>query len=262
MNPSEIAAQALHRDPASLAPPERIRGGLTNENWLVRAADTAIVVRLGNRHADTLQIDRRSEAAILTAVARANIGPPVLMCDPERQLLVTQHLGATWTARDARSTKNIERIADLLRALHALPPPAGARTVDLQAVVTGYWNALLARGMSTRAGTTRTRTRARDLIADLQSDARAVLCHNDIHHLNVIDNGRLWLVDWEYAGSGDPYFDLASLCCYHKYSDQARRNLLRAYLGQDRKGSLDRLHRTCWVFDYIRELWFAVREME
>jgi thiamine kinase len=87
------------------------------------------------------------------------------------------------------------------------------------------------------------------------------LCHNDVHHLNLVDDGRLWLIDWEYAGQGDPYFDLASFCCYHTLSNSARRELLRTYLGQDNNAAVERLQRMCWVFNYIRDLWFAVREM-
>jgi thiamine kinase len=262
VNPIDIAADTLRKDRSKLTSAEKITGGLTNESWLVRADDTAIVVRLGNANQRALQIDRQSEAAVLTAVARAGIGPPVLVCAPDRHLLVTQHLaGRTWTARDARLPANIRRLAAVLRELHAMPIPSGVQKVDLHAIITGYWNTMLARGMSARIGTTRTRTRALQLVAGLQTDAAACLCHNDLHHLNVIDDGKLWLLDWEYAGIGDPYFDLASVCCYHRYNDQARAELLNAYMGEDRPGVLDRLHRMCWVFDYIRELWFAVREM-
>jgi thiamine kinase len=262
MNPTDIAAETLRKQRDALAPAERIEGGLTNESWLVRADDTAVVVRFSNSNTEVLQIDRESEAAALHVVARAGIGPPVLVCAPDRHLLITQHLsGRTWTARDARLGENISRLAAKLRDLHALPIPDGVHRIDLHAIVTGYWNSLMARGMTERAGSARTRARALKLIEALQDDATACLCHNDVHHLNIIDDGKLWLVDWEYAGIGDPYFDLASVCCYHTYSDTQRRQLLSDYLGQDRPAALDRLHRTCWVFNYIRELWFAVREM-
>jgi thiamine kinase len=263
MNPSDIAAEALRKDRDSFAPPQRIEGGLTNQNWLVRADDTAIVVRLGNPNTQTLQIDRHSEANVLAVVARAGIGPPVLLCAPDRHLLITEHLdGQVWSARDARLPVNVRRVGELLRALHSLPTPQGVQTIDLAEIVGGYWNTLLARGRGTRAGAPSKRTRARQLIAQLARDAEMRLCHNDVHHLNVIDNGQLCLVDWEYAGIGDPYFDLASVCCYHEFSDELRRELLRAYLGKDYPHALARLDRMCWVFNYIRDLWFAVREME
>ncbi len=263
MDPVAIAAECLRKDRSLLTAPERIKNGLTNESWLVRAEDTAVVVRLSNHATEALQIDRLSEAKVLALVADAGIGAPVLLCAPERHLLVTRFMpGRTWSVRDARLQGNIERVASMLRTLHALPVPKGVQTVDLRKIIHGYVNTLMARGLSARIATPETRERARQLIAQLADDAQACLCHNDVHHLNVIDDGRLWLVDWEYAGIGDPYFDLASVCCYHAFSDDSRRALLRAYLGQDETGALERLHRMCWVFNYIRDLWFAVREME
>ena len=264
IDPAAIAADVLRADRNAIAPPQRLKHGLTNESWLVTAGDAAVVVRLSNRQSDALQIDRDSEALVLRAVADAGIGAPVLCCDPERRLLVTQHLpGRTWSIRDARVPENVERLMRLLHALHALPPPSGVQRVDLRQVVTGYWNTLMSRGLSARVGSPKVRERAREFIATLDADADACLCHNDVHHLNVIDShGRLRLVDWEYAGVGDPYFDLAGVCCYHAFSDASRRELLNAYLGHHSTAAFDRLQRMCWVFNYIRDLWFAVREME
>ncbi len=37
------------------------------------------------------------------------------------------------------------------------------------------------------------------------------LCHNDAFHSNFIHSDRLYLIDWEYAGMGDIFFDLASI---------------------------------------------------
>src|SRR5262245_56171894 len=122
MNPTDLADEALRKHRDRLAPAEKLNGGLTNESWLVRADDTAIVVRLSNRDSDALQIDRNSEAVVLNAVARAGIGPPVLVCAPDRHLLITEHLaGHTWSAKEARKPENISRLASVLRELHALP---------------------------------------------------------------------------------------------------------------------------------------------
>lgn len=265
MDPTDIAVEVLGKMRAAFLPPQRLKEGLTNESWLIRDAQDAgaWVIRFSNTRESELQIDRRSEAAILATVASAGIGPRVVVCAPERHLLVTEYLpGRAWTPRAARHIDNLHRIVELLKCLHALPPPSGAAATDLRAVVTGYWNTLMARGLSARAGTLEQRERARQIIAATEAERAAVLCHNDIHHLNVIDDGTLRLVDWEYAGIGDPYFDLASICCYHALSDRLRGQLLHSYLGVERPSELERLHRMCWLFDYIRDLWFAVREMK
>jgi thiamine kinase len=263
VNVQDVAAEALGVDRASLAAPERLKNGLTNESWLVRGVQDAVVVRLSNRETDALQINRLSESQVLRVVANAGIGARVMLCAPDRHVLVTRYIdGRKWTSRDLRTVTNLQRIADALRALHALPIPQEVQQLDLLAAVRGYWNTLIERGLAPLAGTPKERERAREYIASLAGDAQSCLCHNDVHHLNVIDDGRLWLIDWEYAAIGDPYFDLASVCCYHALSDELRQALLRAYWGYYSNESFERLQRMCWVFNYIRDLWFAVREMK
>ena len=92
MDPIDIAAEYLDRDRHSILSADRIKSGLTNESWLVRAEHAAVVVRFSNREVDALQIDRQSETRILSMVADAGIGVPILVCAPERHLLVTLHV--------------------------------------------------------------------------------------------------------------------------------------------------------------------------
>ncbi len=41
-------------------------------------------------------------------------------------------------------------------------------------------------------------------------------CHNDLLNANFIDDGkRIRIVDWEYAGMGDPFFDLGNFSTNH-----------------------------------------------
>jgi thiamine kinase-like enzyme len=57
-----------------------------------------------------------------------------------------------------------------------------------------------------------------------------VLCHNDPYHLNFLDDGGLWLIDWEYAGMGDPLYDLAGIGL--NLDREGRDLLLRTYYGE------------------------------
>ena len=44
-------------------------------------------------------------------------------------------------------------------------------------------------------------------------------CHNDLLNANFIDDGkRIRIVDWEYAGMGDPFFDLGNFSINHELS--------------------------------------------
>lgn len=263
MLPADVAAALPGIDIGRIESIERIKHGLTNESWLVRAERAALVIRLSNPAEASLQINRASEAAILTAVAREGIGPEVIRCDPAQHMLVTRYAGTTWSEADATNAENIERIAGLLRRLHGLSPPAGAQRVDLTTVIDGYLATLDAHGVHCAIAVPALRIRAHEIAAVLKRDSVPCLCHNDVHALNIVDapdGGRdtLRLIDWEYAGLGESFFDLAALCVYHRYDWRQREQLLSAYGAQP--DSWDRLELTCWLFDYVRKLWMAVRQ--
>jgi thiamine kinase len=258
MSPADIASAWIAGGVTSV---ERIKHGLTNESWLVRGAEDAVVVRISHRDTERLQINRTSEAMILDTVARAGIGPAVLLCDPARHLLVTRYLGPTWSDTDAVRDDNIERVAKLMSRLHALDAPAGAHRIDLARVVSDYLSDLDAHGQSTAGGAALQRRRAYEVAGVLEASSVPRLCHTDVHALNIVDNGELRLLDWEYAGLGEPLFDVASLCIFHCYSLQQRRLLLRSYAGRFEESTWRRLELACWLFEYVRELWLAVRSL-
>ena len=58
-------------------------------------------------------------------------------------------------------------------------------------------------------------------------------CHNDLLAGNLLlDGEQLCIVDWEYAGMGDRYFDLGNLAVNNGLDDDARGRLLEAYFGE------------------------------
>lgn len=36
-------------------------------------------------------------------------------------------------------------------------------------------------------------------------------CNNDLLAANFIDDGRLWLIDYEYSGNNDPFFEIGNV---------------------------------------------------
>ena len=62
-------------------------------------------------------------------------------------------------------------------------------------------------------------------------------CHNDLLNANFIDDGRrIRIVDWEYAGMGDVFFDLANFSVNHGFGPDERAALLSAYVGDGAAG--------------------------
>jgi thiamine kinase len=256
----DIAASTLGVASEGVLSCEPIKHGLTNQSWLVRTRKDDVVVRISNPAAQALQIDRQSEALVLAAVDEAGIGPEVILCDPARRVLITRYLGDTWAEADAVRDENIQRLGQLFRRLHRIPAPTGVRRVELNETLEGYFATLQERAIQPALITKALRDRALQVALKLRENSAATLCHNDVHHLNITDDGKLRLIDWEYAGIGQRLFDLASVCVYHKYDKMQREQLLSSYTALTELTTWHRLELACWLFDYVRDLWMAVRE--
>ena len=93
--------------------------------------------------------------------------------------------------------------------------------------------------------------RLRWSLATYRAPASA-LCHNDLHHLNLLGTAPLMFVDWEYAGVGDPIFELAAVIGYHDLDLEQRSILIAAHGGGFAPAHVTRM---CLVFDCLHALW-------
>lgn len=235
----------------------RIEGGLSNRAWRVDANGERWFVRLGHPQVVRLGVDRRSECAVLRAVAAAGLAPDVHVCAPAEGLLVTRFIeGRTWNAADARSPGNLGRVAASLRRLHELPVPDGVHVVDY-----GRQAERLAADLPANdAAGSELAGRAAAAFARIGDGGYATtLCHNDLHHLNVLDDGsRIWMVDWEYGGCGNPLFDVASFLTLHDLGPDPTEEFLESY-GRLRPADRSHLDDARWLFDYVQWLWYRSR---
>jgi len=229
-------------------------GGLSNHAWTTAVGGEAYFVRLSPPDSQRLGVDRESECSLLHVVASVGLAPSVIRCDPGRRLLVTRRVAREpWRRAQAIEPRNIALLAGSLRRLHALPVAHGICSVDFAAQA----RHLESQGSAGCSAPGPLSSIAAGLFERVQASAVApTLCHNDLHHLNLVEDGqRLWLVDWEYGGVGDPIYDLASFLCQHDAGSQERDCLLEAY-GASPAVDAGRLAAACWVFDYVQWLWY------
>jgi len=238
-----------------------VPAGLIVIAWLVASAAVAQPAResfllSGEWRALALGVDRVSECRLLAAVAAAGLAPELLACEPASGLLVTRFVaGASWQPGDVALEANLHRLAERLRTLHGLPVPAG-----IEAVRYSSQARRLRAGLPCGLDDARLHERAERLFGRIDDRGFApTLCHHDLHHLNVLDDGdRLWLVDWEYGGRGDPLMDLAGFLAMHDLTPQATEAFLDAYGGL-RAGDRALVEAARWVFDYVQWLWYRRR---
>lgn len=250
MTPEQALARLLPEGWQSCAPFEAGSGRprLTDRYRLRLVDDGFAVLRIDRPQARRLGLQRNREAAALRLAAPAGLAPELMAALPEEGVFLLRYLpGRAWGREDLQRAGALARVAALLRHVHALPP--ALPELDLAAAIRSYAEAS---GSDPRP--------ALEALQRAQSfPAAAVPCHGDPNAANIIDDGaRLRLIDWEYAGLCDPYFDLAVLLGHDGLAEGADDVLLEAYLGcETRAEERDRLEAWKACYRTVARLWEA-----
>ena len=237
---------------------ETLGGGITNHNHKLTLPDgDVLVLRIAGKDTALLGIDRAVEHEASLAAAAVGVGPEVVAFHPAEGLLVTRFIpGEIVPVERMREPDAIRRVAGALRAVHAGPPLPGR--FDSFRIVEEYRTTAFSRGAEVPAGYASARQVARRIEV-----ARGAVperpCHNDLLNANFIDDGRrIRIVDWEYAGMGDVFFDLANFSINHELDEDGRRGLLEAYAGSVRDQDLRALELMRFMSDFREAMWGVV----
>lgn len=245
--------------PGRAAHVEVLGGGITNRNFKVALEDGVYVLRIGGKDTELLGIDRRAEHEAALAAAAVGVGPEVVAFIEPEGYLVTRFLEGEVVAPEAiREPEPLRRVARSLRAVHA-GPPIRAR-FDSFRVVEAYACTAAAHGIAVPDAFDRNHeTSAR--IERARGPVPERPCHNDLLTANFIDDGnRIRIVDWEYAGMGDVFFDLANFAVNNGLSAEESTELLRAYFGEVRPNDERALTLMRFMSDYREAMWGVVQQ--
>ena len=244
--------------PGREASVEVLGGGITNHNLKVELDGELFVLRVAGKDTDLLGIDRGVELAATEAAAAAGIGPDVIaFVEPEGWLVTRFVEGVIPPLERMAEPDLLERVASALRAFHDGPPIPG--TFDSFRVVETYRDTALARGGSVPPDYDWAHQIADRIEAKRAADA-PVPCHNDLLNANFLDDGeRLTIVDWEYAGMGDRFFDLANFSINHELDEAASATLLGAYFGGVRDQDAQTLVLMRFMSDFREAMWGVVQ---
>lgn len=202
------AADRIRALPIWQSPPRlrRISAGRTNENFVVESGGRTFFARIGTDRPEH-GISREQEASLASSAAELGIAPEVHFA--ERGILVTDFIdGEPLTPEIIVAPERLNAVAGLLRTLHRAAPGPDLASFDPIAVCRRYLE-ILAPSSLDESG----RKLIKSLVDVAPPLAPVALIHADPVPENFIEDrsGRIWLVDWEYAGIGAPATDLAML---------------------------------------------------
>ncbi len=239
-----------------------LEGGITNRNLCMRFGDAEYVVRLCGKETSRLGIDRDSEVRATRHAHELGLAPEVVLFLPEHDCVVTRWVpGRPATPEELRRPEWTARIAAALRAVHG--SPALPARFDTFRLAQSYREQTEARGGAVPPGFEAARAVMARVEAVLTgSEHEPVPCHNDLLTANFLigEDGELTIVDWEYAGMGDRYFDLGNLAVNNGFAEADDRRLLEAYWEEpvsERRAATLALMRL--VSDYREATWGMVQ---
>jgi thiamine kinase-like enzyme len=257
-----LSAGVMDRVPGWAGRPRRIEplgGGITNRNYRVEVDGDVFVVRIPAETGSLLGIDRGLEHQASRMAAACGVGPEVIAFIEPEGVLVTRFIdGRPVTDEAVHQPVMLERIAQSLRRIHQAGSIAARfsafRVVEAYALTTTRHGGKLPVSLE----------RARPIAADIERVLRPeplVPCHNDLLNANFIDDGSsIRIVDWEYAGMGDRFFDLGNFAVNHQLTEEDEGRLLSAYFGRLVSSQYARLRLMRIMSDDREAMWGVLQQ--
>ncbi|AOF93910.1 choline/ethanolamine kinase family protein [Sinorhizobium sp. RAC02] len=238
-----------------------LKGGISNESYLVRDSAGRHVVRFG-RDYPFHHVFRDRELMTARAAHAAGFGPAVHYAEPG--VMVSAYLGAkTFGAADVVAERR--RVAEVLRRFHMEMP------AEISGAAFLFWPFHVVRdyARTLKAGNSRMTRHLpgylalADELEAVQAPLPIVFGHNDLLPANILDDGeRLWLIDFEYAGFSTAMFDLAGATSNAGLSPEQADDFLAAYFGGAPDAALLHSHAAMQCASLLREaMWSMVSEL-
>jgi len=238
-----------------------IEAGITNRNYRVEVDGETFVLRLAGTDTELLGIDREAEVEAGRAAAEAGVGPEVFAFEPDLGCIVTRFVKGSPIPEDELGDEAVMRsVVASVRAIHGSRPIRA--TFPVFRIVEGFREIAAARGVQVPADYEAAHAVA-GRIEEAFAGAPAPLttCHNDLLNANfLLEGDHTWIVDYEYAGMGDPFFDLGNLSINNGLDEDAQALLLQTYFGDVRDVHRARLALMRIVSDLREAMWGVVQQ--
>jgi len=230
-------------------------GGLTNRNYRIDADGQSYVLRVAGKDTALLGIDRACEVACSRAAAALGVGPEVIAYLPEHEAMLRRFVpGRVLTAEDVQQPDVLSRVAETLCRYHG--GPLGEGCFSPFATVRSYYSLARERHLRFPDSLESALERLARLEQDSQTGDPPCPCHNDLLAGNFIDDGTaVRIIDWEYGGMGDRFFDLGNLAANNEFTGEHERALLALCFGEVNPDHLRRLRQMRLASDMREAMW-------
>ena len=211
-----------------------LTGGITNLNYKIEADGAAYVLRITGADTDRLGIHREVEYQANLEAGKLGVAPEVVyFIEPEGYLVTRFVNGVKIPPEEMVKEENIRRVMEKIRTFHTKAPALKGEFNVFRRVeyLTGISKS---NNCKFPADFDWIQAKMRECEEALMKDPYIPKpCHCDLLNLNFLDeNGDVKILDWEYAGQGDIFFDISNFSHHHKFTDEQEQWELKWYFGE------------------------------
>ena len=234
-------------------------GGMTNNNYLVETTDRKFIVKFFGKGTDKL-INRIAEKNNLENLRDLELDVENYIFDIEEGIKVNEYIenAITFDAHYIK-TKNKE-VAGILQKVHGSGKELEGE-FKIFDEIKKYED--LIQGEIKYAYYDKIREKVFGLKAHLEEigiDRKS--CHIDLVPENFIEdeNGRVYLIDWEYSAMNDPMWDLAALFIESNYRKSEEGEFFKYYYSENTPVSIAKIMIYKILQDFLWSLWTIYKE--
>lgn len=198
--------------------------GLTNKNYRVITEHYDVIVRIP--HSDSSNIVyRKHEALAHELIHKTNLNVNIIYFNPDDGLKIADYVPDLLTFSEYKGQDRIKRTAHLMRRLHQLNQCIGVEFNPIDRYIKYRSNIKFPMVHDSEA---------ERIIQTLRNVNRPhTLCHNDWVEGNIcFTKDKDYLIDYEYAGDNDPFFDVMSFITENDLTENEKNEFIKEYFTQ------------------------------
>ena len=246
---------------------QRFEDGISNENFLVTYADgERIAFRMVGKGSEGM-VDRLEEQFNTSVAMQLQITPDVLFFDARSGMKVTRFIPDAETLHNdtIQSDENIGKVAAILRKLHTSKCRLH-KDFNVFTEILRYEHLLAKVNGKMYDGYAEVREKVLSLEHELNAmGVDVVSCHCDALPENWLKDsaGRMWLLDWEYSGMNDPFWDITAPFIEAEFTPEREVFFLNTYFDGSVPSCATRkvlIYKI--LMDYLWTIWARVKELD
>ncbi len=226
-----------------------LKGGITNKNYKIQVEEKKYAVRNMSLQTEPLRIDRQSEFGACELAWRQGVAPKPIAYLPEHHLMIFEFIEGT--PIPPKIIKTFKYLVKIIKAIkkyhHAGQVPARFCVFE---TIESYKQKAMERGVPFPDYFPQVERKIKTLkkkVASLDKpEFQNKLCHNDLLNANFLkkkSDKKIMILDWEYAGMGNLFFDLANFSSHHELNNRQDLEMLTLYFdGQVSSRTLELLN--------------------